>query len=187
MREAETEVGEKQAPRREPNMGLHPGSPGSHPRPKAGAKLLSHPVIPRREILIRLSTRGNIVTANDGCLLEDFDKLRIKTLIFLQCYEYIHLIQTCSVLDMKHPLGCHLHFFSFLPSAFSASVARCAFPQEDLGHTCYMGWRVCGRDLELIVSWALHGSPRHCIMQAPGSLPPLSAYRHHYLTAKMIL
>ena len=26
---------EKQAPRREPNMGLDPGSPGSHPRPKA--------------------------------------------------------------------------------------------------------------------------------------------------------
>ena len=26
---------EKQAPRREPDVGLHPGSPGSHPRLKA--------------------------------------------------------------------------------------------------------------------------------------------------------
>ena len=35
-REAETEAeGEKQAPCREPNAGLDPGSPGSHPRPKA--------------------------------------------------------------------------------------------------------------------------------------------------------
>ena len=34
---------EKQAPCREPNAGLHPGTPGSHPEPKAGAKPLSHP------------------------------------------------------------------------------------------------------------------------------------------------
>ena len=37
---------EKQAPCREPDVGLDPGSPGSGPRPKAGAKLLSHPGIP---------------------------------------------------------------------------------------------------------------------------------------------
>ena len=37
-REAETQVegeGEKQAPLREPDVGLDPGSPESHPRPKA--------------------------------------------------------------------------------------------------------------------------------------------------------
>ena len=34
--------GEKQAPCREPDVGLDPGSPGSHPRLKTGAKLLSH-------------------------------------------------------------------------------------------------------------------------------------------------
>ena len=39
---------EKQAPHREPNVGLNPGSPGSHPGPKADAKLLSHPGIPQR-------------------------------------------------------------------------------------------------------------------------------------------
>ena len=37
---------EKQAPCREPDVGLDPGTPGSHPGPKAGAKLLSHPGIP---------------------------------------------------------------------------------------------------------------------------------------------
>ena len=33
---------EKQAPWGEPDAGLDPGSPGSPPGPKAGAKLLSH-------------------------------------------------------------------------------------------------------------------------------------------------
>ena len=43
---------EKQAPCREPNMGLDPRTPGSHPGPKAGAKSLSHPGIPLPPILI---------------------------------------------------------------------------------------------------------------------------------------
>ena len=38
---------EKQVPCREPNVGLDPRTPGSHPGPKAGAKPLSHPGIPR--------------------------------------------------------------------------------------------------------------------------------------------
>ena len=37
---------EKQAPRREPDAGLDPGTPGSYPEPKAGTKLLRHPGIP---------------------------------------------------------------------------------------------------------------------------------------------
>ena len=38
---------EKQAPcTREPNVGFNPGSPGSHPGPKAGTKPLCHPGIP---------------------------------------------------------------------------------------------------------------------------------------------
>ena len=37
---------EKQAPCREPDVGLHRGSPGSHPGPKAGTKPLNHPGIP---------------------------------------------------------------------------------------------------------------------------------------------
>ena len=37
---------EKQAPCRDPNVGLDPGTPGSHPGPKAGTQPLSHPGIP---------------------------------------------------------------------------------------------------------------------------------------------
>ena len=37
---------EKQAPCREPEVGLHPKTPGSWPGPKVGAELLSHPGIP---------------------------------------------------------------------------------------------------------------------------------------------
>ena len=36
----------RQAPCREPDAGLDPETPGSHPGPKAGAKPLSHPGIP---------------------------------------------------------------------------------------------------------------------------------------------
>ena len=41
----------KQAPYREPNVGLDPGTPGSHPGPKAGAKPLRHPGCPGFAIL----------------------------------------------------------------------------------------------------------------------------------------
>ena len=37
---------EKQAPCREPNAGFDPGTPGSRPGLKAGAKPLGHPGIP---------------------------------------------------------------------------------------------------------------------------------------------
>ena len=40
---------EKQAPCREPDVGLDPRTPGSHPGPKAGAKLLSHSGIPNKD------------------------------------------------------------------------------------------------------------------------------------------
>ena len=41
---------EKQAPCREPDVGLDPKTPGSRPGPKAGAELLSHPGIPEHFI-----------------------------------------------------------------------------------------------------------------------------------------
>ena len=47
MREAETQAeGEAGSMHREPDVGFDPGSPGSHPGPKAGAKPLLHPGIP---------------------------------------------------------------------------------------------------------------------------------------------
>ena len=43
-REAETQAeGEAGSMHWKPDVGLNPGSPGSCPGPKAGAKLLSHP------------------------------------------------------------------------------------------------------------------------------------------------
>ena len=46
---------EKQTPCREPDVGLDPGTPGSRPGPKAGAKPLSHPGIPGVKILCMAS------------------------------------------------------------------------------------------------------------------------------------
>ena len=49
-REAETQAeGEAGSMHREPDVGFDPGSPGSRPGPKAGAKPLSHPGIPMVE------------------------------------------------------------------------------------------------------------------------------------------
>ena len=47
-REAETQAeGEVGSMHWEPDVGFDPRSPGSHPGPKAGAKPLRHPGIPR--------------------------------------------------------------------------------------------------------------------------------------------
>ena len=47
QREAETQAeGEAGSTHREPDVGFDPGSPGSRPEPKAGAKPLRHPGIP---------------------------------------------------------------------------------------------------------------------------------------------
>ena len=51
QRERETETDrhrrrEKQAPCREPDVGLNLGTPGSRSEPKAGAQPLSHPGVP---------------------------------------------------------------------------------------------------------------------------------------------
>ena len=60
-REAETQAeGEAGSMHREPDVGFDPGSPGSRPGPKAGAKLLRHPGIPFALILKR-SLNSSIV------------------------------------------------------------------------------------------------------------------------------
>ena len=41
---------EKQVPCREPDVGLDPRTPGSHPEPKAGAKPLSHLDCPEHKV-----------------------------------------------------------------------------------------------------------------------------------------
>ena len=56
----------KQAPGREPDVGLDPRSPGSCPGLKAGTKPLSHPRIPRYDhFKIKFSSHHvNITTLN---------------------------------------------------------------------------------------------------------------------------
>ena len=55
MIEAETQAeGEAGSMHWEPDVGIDPGSPGSRPGPKAGAKPLHHPGIPIVRILIEL-------------------------------------------------------------------------------------------------------------------------------------
>ena len=57
-REAETQAeGEAGSMHREPDVGFDPGSPGLHPRPKAGAKLLRHPGIPCCHVLMAIRTQ----------------------------------------------------------------------------------------------------------------------------------
>ena len=51
QREAETQVEGEVGSWREPDEGLDPETPGSHPALKAGAKWLSHPGIPNKCIL----------------------------------------------------------------------------------------------------------------------------------------
>ena len=55
---------EKQAPCKESYMGFNPGTPGSHPEPKAGTKLLSHLGIPRQSFLIKKNLIYYLLFAN---------------------------------------------------------------------------------------------------------------------------
>ena len=48
MRDTEKEAEEKQTPCREPNVGLHPGTLGSHPEPKADAQTAEPPRCPNK-------------------------------------------------------------------------------------------------------------------------------------------
>ena len=54
-REAETQAeGEAGAMHQEPDLGFDPGSPGSCPGPKAGAKPLRHPGIPLTFLFVEI-------------------------------------------------------------------------------------------------------------------------------------
>ena len=52
---------EKQAPCREPDVGLDPGAPGSHPEPKAVVQLLSHPGVLKCGALDEKSVRQSLL------------------------------------------------------------------------------------------------------------------------------
>ena len=62
---------EKQAPCREPDVGLDPRTPGSCPGLKAGVKPLSHPGIPFPEVSILEQSPGEVVYSSclpDACV-----------------------------------------------------------------------------------------------------------------------
>ena len=46
-------------------MGLDPGTPGSRPGPKAGAKPLSHPGIPRKHFILACGSEGELDKESD--------------------------------------------------------------------------------------------------------------------------
>ena len=52
---------EKQAPCREPDVGLDPRTPGSHPGLEAVVQLLSHPGVPRTIILMHKDCPFSII------------------------------------------------------------------------------------------------------------------------------
>ena len=65
-REAETQAeGEAGSVYREPDVGFDPGSPGSRPGPKAGAKPLRHPGIPSLCFKMRMETWGGVAKLPD--------------------------------------------------------------------------------------------------------------------------
>ena len=62
QREAETQAeGEAGSMHREPDVGFDPGSPGSRPGPKAGAKPLRHPGIPNSSLDVRWNCPGKAI------------------------------------------------------------------------------------------------------------------------------
>ena len=64
-RGAETQAeGEAGSMHREPNVGFDPGSPGSRPGPKAGAKPLHHPGIPITPIVVSFSFKAQPTSRN---------------------------------------------------------------------------------------------------------------------------
>ena len=79
-REAETQAeGEAGSMHREPDVGFDPGSPGSCPGPKAGAKPLHHPGIPKEGHLINYLLPIYPLCNNQNQLLSEIAELRADT------------------------------------------------------------------------------------------------------------
>ena len=112
-READTQAeGEAGSMHREPDVGLDPGSPGSCPRPKAGAKPLRHPGIP---LLVFLSS-GPVAQPRWGstvsCRLPLQSGVSLEPLCFVQ---RIFLCLFGAVLILFNPtLAFYLLFRGFL-------------------------------------------------------------------------
>ena len=74
---AETQAeGEAGSMHREPDVGFDPGSPGSRPGPKAGAKPLRHPGIPMVSIILE-------VFLSDFCSLLSFPAFQVEEALYV--------------------------------------------------------------------------------------------------------
>ena len=62
--------GEAGSMHREPDVGFDPGSPGSHPGPKAGAKQLRHPGVPTEKF--KLSSVSHIRARKESIFLGSY-------------------------------------------------------------------------------------------------------------------
>ena len=96
-REREGEAGSMH---REPDVGFDPGSPGSRPRPKAGAKRLSHPGIPPVCISNKIPGDADAVSGENHIL---------RTGLFSQ-QGYFSLFEkhaVMSLLGWGETFGCH--------------------------------------------------------------------------------
>ena len=62
---------EKQAPCREPDVGLDPGTPGSQPEPKADTQPLNHPGIPFSDISVTTSKPSGSELQNLNWVLDN--------------------------------------------------------------------------------------------------------------------
>ena len=92
---------------REPDVGFDPGSPGSRPGPKAGAKPLRHPGIPISIYFKSLSINVWSFSLQSSALfhtLQTSSSGYMFKKIFKLNFRYIFLILTISFLDMmlKH-------------------------------------------------------------------------------------
>uniref|UniRef100_A0A8C0MEE8 Uncharacterized protein n=2 Tax=Canis lupus familiaris TaxID=9615 RepID=A0A8C0MEE8_CANLF len=73
---------------REPNVGFNPGSPGSRPGPKAGAKPLHHPGIPKEKFLKCLPDNKfkNTLCRNEDKADECFRYRQLEPIALCMCF-----------------------------------------------------------------------------------------------------
>ena len=106
---------EKQAPCREPDVGLDPGTPGSYPGPKAGAKPLSHPGIPCFVLPSQLYHTGQPVWLSvlvppsaQGVILESRDRVPRQAPCTGACFSLCVFAPPPPLLNLKKK-NCVLH------------------------------------------------------------------------------
>ena len=144
---------------REPDVGFDPGSPGSRPGPKAGAKPLCHPGIPscscfRLKLIHLLEVTLGSPVNRWNMLISELDKIFLSLMPHLPIW-FCLLISSGNLLTWSHlehllfPLTCFetaVVFFSFL-----------VLEVRSLRSRCQQGWFF----LETMRETLFHAPPRH--------------------------